>query len=102
MKTMTKKTEHPATRNSLRKFAYVVASVRPPDPGVVSFFNSLCEKALGDPKPDVIPPVHPSSISFEHVFLEAEDEDAAYDLGHKLLKFPEDAVCNDYVVPLNT
>jgi hypothetical protein len=99
---MSKRTEQPATSNSLKKFAYVVASVRRPDPEAVSFFNSLCEKARGQPTADLIPPVHPSSITFQHVFLEAENEEAAYELGKKLLEFPSDAVCNDYVVPLNT
>jgi hypothetical protein len=57
----------------------------------VSLFNGICEKALGKLRPDVIPPVHSSSISFQHVLLEAEDEQAAYDLGHGLLEIPRDA-----------
>jgi len=83
------------------KFAYVVCSVQPPDPEVVSLFNSIAEKALGQPTPDVIPPVHPAGISFQHVILEAENVDEAYYLGPRLLAWPKGAVCNDYAFPLS-
>ena len=79
------------------KYAYVSAIVQPPDPQVVSLFNSIAEQALGEPRPDVIPPCHPAGISFRHVLLDARDDDEAYCLGPKLLEWPQGAVCNDYV-----
>lgn len=73
--------------------------VVPPDPKKVSLFNTFVTAATGQPVPDVIPPVHPSGISFKHVFLEASNDDEAYSLGQKMVDWPKDAVCNDYVFP---
>mgnify|MGYP001562528919 CR=1 FL=1 len=83
-------------------FLYIRAEVIATDPNLVMLTNGLAERADGQPRPDVVPPVHASCISFRHVRLIAKNEEDAYARGWSLLGDPpENAVCNDYVVPLD-
>jgi hypothetical protein len=82
-------------------FLYIRAQVAPANPSRASLLNTLAEVATGSPAPDIIPHTEPGAISFEHVRLEAADEEEAYDRGYELLPPPEPgSVMNDYVIAL--
>lgn len=84
-----------------KRFLYVRVQVVPTDPDQSSLFNGLLEKTTGQVQPDIVPPVHPGGISFEHCFVEATDMDDAYLLGYRELpdRKPQ-SVMNDYVISL--
>jgi hypothetical protein len=63
--------------------------------------NTLIETTGGKIQPDIIPHTDPSSISFKHTFVEADNIDEAYTLGGIRLSPPQKgAVINDYVVKI--
>jgi len=102
--------------------------VFPADPGVVSLLGGITEKITGEAVPDVMPAIHPTSMSFAHTYVEADNSDAAYSIGAEIARnvpttphpnmrtdgqdfytkghplmptYPEGAICmNSYVVQL--
>lgn len=83
-----------------KRWIYVRCLVRKADPGQVSLMSGLVEKVTGKPQPDIIPEIHAGSLSFEHTFVDAADEDEAYARGPDTLpEVPDDVLClNDYVI----
>lgn len=82
----------------MKRYIYILCMVRKPNPEVVELTNGIAEHVYG-PGPDIIPNIHPAGITFRHIEVRAENQNDAYTAGHRAIeKWPEDAVCNDYVV----
>ena len=62
----------------------------------------LAEKATGKPQPDIIREYGPASLSFEHHFIEANNDSEAYTKGGKLVTNVQRDwdIFNDYVIVL--
>lgn len=86
---------------AMNSYIYVRCTVMPANPEITAAYNSIVEKVFG-PTPDVINNIHAHSMSFEHVYLSATNEDRAYLLGYRLLpKIKSGAIAmNDYVIKL--
>lgn len=85
----------------MREYIYVWVEVGPVNPKAITGINNLMESQLGIILPDVIPHTSPDRIKFNHVIVEAENEDKAYLYGGRAVCRTPGTVFNDYVVPLN-
>jgi hypothetical protein len=65
--------------HSLRNTLRFRVEVAPADPDRADLLNSLAERALEHPVPDVISHTDSGATEFRHVFAEADSESDAYD-----------------------
>ncbi len=89
----------------LKKYIYIRCNVAEQTENhrqIASVISHLKERITYQPTPDIVPPVLPGQLSFQHVVVLAFSIDEAYAIGAKQLK----NVCqftitfNDYVIEL--
>lgn len=88
------------------RYTYVICFVSKASAGPQFLMNNLSEKVSGDPCVDVANDVSNGSLSFHHVFVDADSVDQAYSFGQKKFDYllsdekGEDSFItwNDYVV----